>query len=389
MLAAEHEVVLLGHGYPIRNQALRAALNFVPEGGGLRLRLTRGPIRAEMKRLFGLAETEPRNARFVIGVTGELEIVPSKEGKTVDGDAVRKALERDPRTRSIPVAIASRKPQFSTESAKGLGVTDLVSEFTTPYDPGAPRVQNIKRAAELLDGTIVKPGQWFSLNDSLGPRTSDAGFVMAPMIDEGKLKDAVGGGVSQVATTLFNAAFFAGLELGEHHAHEFYISRYPPGREATVSWGGPELTFRNDWRAPLVILFEAGDSQITVRMFSRKLSRRIEEGTNEPTDFTPTKTRKIKNPALKPGEEHVIQRAGSQGYTITFWRRVYRGDELVRDETFTTRYKPEDEILELGPKPVKPPTGSTSTTPGTTTSEKPPPPPPPTTTEGPPPPVTL
>jgi len=193
LLETPHEVVLLGHGYPIRRDALAKALDFAPDGGEVRLKLTRPAIRAEMHRLFGPAEVQPRNARFAVGSTGGVEIVDSSVGREVDADTVRQALEQNPSMEQIPVRIADIKPSFSTADAKKLGITDLVGEFTTPYDPGAPRVTNIQRAAEVLDGFILGPGETFSLNAVLGPRTIESGYVLAPQIEEGKLKDAVGG----------------------------------------------------------------------------------------------------------------------------------------------------------------------------------------------------
>jgi vancomycin resistance protein YoaR len=376
LLATPHEVVLLGHGYAIRKQALAKALEFAPEGGEVRLKLTRPSIRAELHRLFGAAERQPHNARFTVGSGGGVEIVESAAGREVDADTVRQALEQDPAMRQIPVRIADIKPAFTTADARRLRISDLVGSFSTPYSPGEPRVTNIQRAAETLDGFIVGAGETFSLNAVLGPRTTEAGYVLAPQIEEGKLKDAVGGGVSQVATTLFNAAYMSGLALIAHTPHEFWISRYPRGREATVSWGGPELIFVNDWDAPLVMLVDAGDSDITVRFFSRALKRRVEYGEGEATDFKEPKERKIVNAALEAGSERVLQHSGNAGFTITYWRKVYRGDDLVRDETFTARYKPEDRILEVGPpkpKPPKEPTGTTDggTTGGTTTDPPP------------------
>jgi vancomycin resistance protein YoaR len=266
------------------------------------------------------------------------------------------------------VRIANVKPTFSTADAQHLGVTDEVASFTTPYAPGEPRVTNIQRAAELLDGSIVKPGGTFDLNTRLGQRTLERGFVVAPMIDEGRLRDAVGGGVSQIATTLYNAAFFAGLKLVAHTPHAFYIERYPPGREATVSWGGPELVFQNDWAAPLVVLVDAASDHITVRMFSRRLGRKVEQGTGIRTDEKPAKTQKIVNPKLAPGQEHVIQHGGEEGFAITYWRKVYRGSALIANERFSAHYRPEDTIIEIGPKPQPPPTASTGTTAPTTST---------------------
>ena len=341
LLATPHEVVLLGHGYPIRKEALAKALEFAPEGGEVRLKLTRPSIRAELHRLFGAAERQPHNARFAVGSDGDIDIVESSAGREVDADTVRQALEQNPAMRQIPVRIADIKPSFATADARKLRISDEVGSFTTPYSPGEPRVTNIQRAAEELDGFILGAGETFSLNAVLGPRTTEAGYVLAPQIEEGKLKDAVGGGVSQVATTLYNAAFMSGLALVAHTPHEFWISRYPKGREATVSWGGPELVFTNDWDAPLVMLVEAGDSGITVRFFSRGLKRRIEYGEGEATDFKDPRSRKIVNPALEPGSERVLQQSGAAGFTISYWRKVYRGDDLIHDETFVAHYKPE------------------------------------------------
>ncbi len=265
--------------------------------------------------------------------------------------------------RQIPVRIADIKPGFSTADAKKLGITDLVGEFTTPYSPGEPRVTNIQRAAEVLDGFILGPGETFSLNAVLGPRTIEAGYVLAPQIEEGKLKDAIGGGVSQVATTLYNAAFMSGLALVAHTPHEFWISRYPRGREATVSWGGPELVFRERLgRAAR----DAGRGRRLRRSpcaSSRASSkRRIEYGTDDPTDFKDPRERKIVNPELQPGEQHVLQQSGSAGFTISYWRKVYQGrrPRQRRDVHDPLQARgPRSSRSGRSPKPKpKPPTGS-------------------------------
>ena len=169
------------------------------------------------------------------------------------------------------------------------------------------------------------------------------------MIAAGRLVDAIGGGVSQVATTFYNAAFFAGLELIAHTPHEFYISRYPMGREATVSWGGPELIFRNDWPAGILVKVIAGDTFITVQFYSSKLGRRVETETGEPYAYTSATTVRVYNPALPPGTEITTQSGGITGFTVGYTRRVYRGDELTRDEDFLVRYLPENSIVEYGP----------------------------------------
>jgi vancomycin resistance protein YoaR len=272
-------------------------------------------------------------------------------------------LDLDRITRSLTSNLASTvhraqfvkaEPAFTTEQAEALGIEELVSEFTTYYQCCQPRVTNIKRAAELLDGTIVRPRTAFSLNEALGKRTVERGFVPAPQIFAGRLEDAVGGGISQIATTLYNAAFFAGVKLVAHQAHQFYISRYPMGREATVSWGGPELIFRNDWPAAILIKLTATDSGITVRFYSRKLGRRVETTTGEPYAYVPPRTITIRNAALPAGTTSTVQSAGASGFTVQYTRRVFAGRRLVKDERYTVRYDAQNAIVEVGTRKAKP-----------------------------------
>jgi vancomycin resistance protein YoaR len=218
-------------------------------------------------------------------------------------------------------------------------------------------VTNIKRAAELLDGTIVRPRTAFSLNEALGKRTVENGFVSAPQIFAGRLEDAVGGGISQIATTLYNAAFFAGVKLVAHQAHQFYISRYPMGREATVSWGGPELIFRNDWPAAILMKLTATDAGVTVRFYSRKLGRRVKTTTGEPYSYVAPRTITVPNSALPVGQTSTVQSAGASGFTVQYTRKVFEGPKLVKNERYTVRYDAQNAIVEVGPPkavPAKP-----------------------------------
>ena len=205
----------------------------------------------------------------------------------------------------------------------------------------------------MLDGTIILPGKSFSLNRALGKRTVEKGFVAAPQIFDGRLEDAVGGGISQFATTLYNAAFFAGVKLVAHQAHQFYISRYPMGREATVWWGGPELIFRNNWPAAILMKVSASDSAITVRFYSRKFGRRVETKTGKPYAYTSPRTIRTLNSSLPAGTTSTVQSAGESGFTVQYTRKVFRGVELLANERYTVRYDPQNAIVEVGPP--KPP----------------------------------
>jgi vancomycin resistance protein YoaR len=332
----------------LTRQRLRLLVRTDPEDGGLALSLDPKELGASLRVKLGRFEVSPRDATFAVGAAG-VRVVPSRPGRTLDVERIGRSLMSDLASTVHLARFASTPPALTTEEAEKLGIRERISEFTTYYSCCQPRVTNIQRAAEMLDGTIVEPGESFSLNDALGKRTVERGFVSAPQIFDGRLEDAVGGGISQVATTLYNAAFFAGVKLVAHQAHQFYISRYPMGREATVSWGGPELVFRDDWPAAILVKVVATDSSITVRFYSRRLGRRVETTTGEPYAFTPPETIRTLNSALPPGTSSTVQSAGESGFTVQYTRKVFRGSKLRRNEHYTVRYDAQNAIVEVGP----------------------------------------
>ena len=328
---------------------LRSLVTATPLAGRLRVGLDAAGLRAELQPRLGRFERAPANARFVVDGT-RVRIAPAAPGRQLDAERIGMSLVTNLAARAHRARFVVAQPRLTTRAAKKLRITELVSEFTTNYPCCPPRVSNIKRAATLLDGAIILPGKEFSLNGALGKRTKAKGFVSAPQIFNGRFEDAVGGGISQVATTLFNAAFFSGIELVAHRAHQFYISRYPMGREATVSWGGPELIFRNDWPAAILIKIDATDGGITARFFSTKLGRRVTTTTGEPHDRTAPKTVTVTNAALPAGAREVVQEAGDGGFTIDYTRQVFRGAKRIRNERYTVKYDAEDAIVEVGPR---------------------------------------
>ena len=333
---------------------LRALTRTERERGTLGVALDPTGLAASLRLRLGRFEIAPRDATFAVGEQG-VRVVPSRPGRVLDVERIGRSLVSNLESTTHLARFAKTPPALTTEEAEKLDIRESISEFTTYYSCCQPRVTNIQRAAQLLDGTIVRPGEEFSLNGALGKRTVERGFVAAPQIFDGRLEDAVGGGISQVATTLYNAAFFAGVKLVAHQAHQFYISRYPMGREATVSWGGPELIFRNDWPAAILIKVAASDSAITVRFYSRKLGRRVETTTGEPYAQTAPRTITTRNASLPPGTTSTVQSSGASGFTVQYTRKVFKGAQLVKNERYTVRYDPQNAIVELGPpKKAKP-----------------------------------
>ena len=368
--AQAHEVTLTDRAALLVPAVARKALRFPVRRDTIGVELDTDVLRAALLKPLAVDERPPIDARLEI--RGNLvAVVPSRPGRRLDARALSAAIVAAPDAPTVAATLISAKPKFTTAAAKALGIKEKVSEFTTPYRCCQARVTNIQRAAQILNGTIIRAGNRFSLNDALGERTSARGFVEAPAIAAGELVESVGGGVSQVSTTTYNAAFFAGLELQAHTPHEFYISRYPMGREATLSWRTPDLVFRNDWPAAILMSVRAGSNGITVALYSSKLGRRVETATGQPTGYTAPKTIERTKPDLPPGTRKVVQPAGPRGFAISYTRKVYRGSTLKRDETFRWTYRPENAIVEVGPPAPdapgepdpQPPGGTTPTSP--------------------------
>lgn len=297
----------------IGRRDLLDALRFRVEGARLLPRLDPRTIRRLLLEEFSAVERPPRSARF--RVQGRrVEVVDAVPGRAIDGAAVARSIEARGATRRVRLRTMMVEPRLTSRDARDLGIREVVGEFTTPYACCQPRVVNIARAASILDGMVIPAGGTFSLNEALGERTRARGFVPAPQINAGRLEDAVGGGVSQVATTFFNAAFFAGLRIVTHTPHEFWITRYPAGREATISWGGPELVVRNDWPVAILLEVTAADDRITIRLFSSRQGRRVS-------------TQTIGVPV-----------EGS-AFAIAVTRRVQRRSGVTRDERFSWTYR--------------------------------------------------
>jgi vancomycin resistance protein YoaR len=319
MVATPARVRGAGREATISRERLLAALRFTPAADGIEVTLAPDALADAVRPSFEGILRPARPAGFAVEGP-RVRVIPSRDGRRLDAAALARRLERRVGDGVVAVPIVAEAPARTTRQAKALGIRERVSTFTTPHACCQPRVTNIRRAAQILDGTIIPAGATFSLNEALGERTRARGFVPAPQINAGELEDAVGGGVSQMGTTTFNAAFFAGLRLVVHTPHEFWITRYPPGREATISWGGPEMIVENDWPAAILMRVTDTGTALTVSMYSSTLGRRVTTTSRgDPVEGT--------------------------AFTVTVTREVYRGSTLRHDDTLRWSYEepPADE----------------------------------------------
>ena len=280
LAAAGFKVKAGPKGATVPPEVLRGWLKSEVAGDTLRLAPETRPIADDLAKLFPDAVVPPVNAGFAVSGTS-VSITPSKAGSGCCAPeavaAVADALTGTPPPAPVSLPLKPVPARRDEASARKLGIVEQVATFTTPHAAGEPRVRNIHHIADLLRGTVIEPGQTFSVNSAVGPRTTEKGFVAAPVIGEGnQFESSPGGGISQFATTLFNAAFFAGLEIPEYQMHTLYISRYPFGREATLSYPRPDLKVRNNTPHGILVWPTYTGGSITVSLYS---TRWVEEVT--------------------------------------------------------------------------------------------------------------
>ncbi|MFE5393467.1 VanW family protein [Streptomyces sp. NPDC056568] len=290
--------------------------------------------------LKGLPAT-PRNAR--LGLRGDQAVVTADARTGVEvtdkalGKAVLPLLTRAGTARTGAVTTRETRPEITRENAARLGLTEKLSSFTVRFEPAAYRTTNVGRAVDLIDGSVVMPDETWSFNRTVGERTEANGFVDGVMIYDDQYRKAPGGGVSAVATTVFNAMFFAGVKPVEYGAHSFYIERYPEGREATVAWGSLDLEFANDSGKALYIQAESTDTSLTVNFIGTKKYDEITSVKGPRTDVREPETR-------VSTDEQCVPQTPLEGFDVTVERVFHDDGREVRREPFRTHYSPRDEI---------------------------------------------
>ena len=296
-------------------------------------------------------EQPPQNARFVIDAQDRVHIEPGRAGLRLDDRslalAVCAAAQSAEKKGTLPLAPGA-EPALSTAAAEQAGIVGLVGTYTTRHACCQPRVENIHHIADLLDGTLVRPGETFSVNQLVGPRTVKNGFRAAPSIEDGDMVDTIGGGVSQFATTLFNALFYAGYDILERQPHSYWFTRYPMGYDATLSYPHPDIVFKNDTEACALIKTQYTDTTITVKIYGNNGGRRVRAEVSERQNIVLPPVEFIPNPRLDADEEKTRE-GGMIGWTVTVTRTLTFGDGKLKKERRKVTYKPRARRVEVHP----------------------------------------
>lgn len=320
------------------------ALSMAPDASGtLRPRIDAEKLVAAIREAGPGITDIPVDATVVM-VAGKPSVVPAVAGRRIDVPSVSApfmAALTSP-DRIAKITTVSVPPKVTTVMAQRWRVRGEMSTFTTQFPANPPRTNNIKIAIARLNDTVVPPGGQFSLNETLGQRTAAKGYQQAPVIYSGRLVSDYGGGVSQVSTTTYNAAFFAGIRIDQHTPHSFYIARYPEGREATVSWPDVDQKWTNDTGEMIVIKARVSGSEVTVSLLGTKR-----------WDIEAVKGARrnvVKPKSIVDKRAGCVPQSANVGFDVTVAQIFKKDGATVKTLKNSTHYIPEDKVVCTHPK---------------------------------------
>ncbi|HHV71769.1 MAG TPA: hypothetical protein GXX38_04055 [Clostridia bacterium] len=310
-----------------------------------------------LNRLASEINVEPKNAELIISPNDEITITDSHSGKKLDIEKTianfEKALESALKPNyEIKIVVNEIQPKVTTQSLQKKGIKELMGAFTTTFNPNnLSRTNNIKIAASAINKLMLAPGEEFSFNKIVGPRSSAQGYQEAPVIVNGKLTPGIGGGVCQVSSTLYNAVLLSNLEITQRTNHSLPSSYVDLGRDATVTYGGIDFKFRNNSEHYIYLISQVNHNKLTIKIYGTKPNNNQVKIVSSIVEVIEPKIVRQADPTLPEGEEKVIE--GSKGYKVKTWRIVQsKTGEEKRELLSQDYYRPTDTVIIYGTKKV-------------------------------------
>ena len=326
-------------------KALASVASFVAKDSALTLQLDGPKLVTEVLARTTNLLTASADAHFEFQNDAPV-IVPGQPGTTLDpqklADAVAAAAVASDRTAKVD--LVQTDPAQSTDKLTALGIKEIVSEFATPLTSEPKRTANITNGAANINGTLVQPDGTFSLTEALGPVTAENGYITAGVLVGGEHVQGMGGGLSQVSTTTFNAAYLAGYVDVEHHPHTEWFSRYPEGRESTIYTGVLDMRWKNNTPYGALVQAWVADNQVHVRIWSTKYWT-VATSTGPRSNVVKPTTVYSQSPTCVPSS------AGNPGFKVTTTRTVSLNGVVTETKSFTWTYQPQNTII-CGPAPA-------------------------------------
>ena len=317
------------------------------------------PEAIDIDKIHSEVYKEPQNAYYT---KDPFTVYPEVEGVDFDVEAAKELLKEDKDEYVIKLTIT--EPEITLDEIGTEAFPDQLSTFTTRYDVSdVDRSTNLRLASEKINGTVLKPGETFSYNKTVGARTIAAGYKNAKVYESGKVVDGIGGGICQVSSTLYNAALLANLEIVERRNHQFVTSYVGAGRDATVVYGQTDFKFKNTRKYPIRIVVTTNAGILKISIFGIKEENEYTFKFNTKTvSSIPYKTQYIEDSSLPAGTEKVEQKGANGLITETYITKMLDGKVVSTELLSKDTYSAMTRIIRRGTKKTSSSNSNATTT---------------------------
>ena len=328
------------------------------------------PADIDVEELYETTKRDPQDAKYTLE-NGEVVVADEVNGREIDVESA-KSLLKGFKPGSQPVTI----PFIMHEAAVKAGdlstalFADSLGSFSTKYmTSNKPRAANVELAAKLINGTILLPGDEFSYNGSVGPRTAARGFKAASVYENNKMVDGLGGGICQTSSTLYAAVLYADLQVTERHEHSLEITYAPLGMDATVAYGSLDFRFKNNTSMPIKITTSWGGGVVSVNIVGTKENKnRTIKINTDVISSTPYGTTEVEDKTL-PAGKRVEDAPGFKGHVVNTYKVIYENGVQVENKFLhKSTYTMVNRVVRVGtaaadPTPTPKPTEEPEATP--------------------------
>lgn len=309
------------------------------------------PKKMDADYLAEIIKADVKNAQYVYE-NGSVNVIDEVNGIELDKEDARAKLENfGAGSEDVRIKLIVTPAEITGQQLRAKLFTDVLGEYYSKYNAGnVNRTANVELAAKNINGKILMPGEVFSYNDTVGPRTAERGFRVASVYEANRVADGMGGGICQTTSTLYPAVLYADLEVIERTNHSLEVSYVPLGMDATVAWGSLDFKFRNSSDYPIKIQTVYGGGKVTVKIIGTKENKNKSiKVITERVSYTPFTVREIADDTLKPGEK-ISESNGFNGSVVNTYKVYYEnGVEVKRESLGKSVYRMAEKVLRVGP----------------------------------------
>lgn len=304
--------------------------------------INKSPTPIDIDKIHSEVYKEAKDAYYT---KNPFTVYPEVEGVDFDVEAAKKMIETENKEEYV-IQLKITKPKVTIDQIGPEAFPDQLSTFKTRYDASdKDRTTNLILACKKLDGKVIMPGETFSYNATLGPRSTATGYKNAKVYENGEVVDGIGGGICQISSTLYNAALMADMEIVERRNHQFVTSYVGAGRDATVVYGLTDFKFKNTRKYPIKLKASSVSGIATISIFGIKEEEREYTYTFKTNTIStiPFTTKYVEDASLKPGEEVVKQKGANGLVTQTYMTKMKNGkiisSQLLSKDTYSAMQK--------------------------------------------------